>query len=58
VEFNMRSRQPANVVPLTRTIGWSTGSKPKMRRPTPLPAVIPTRSSYLQRLLWLFMPGR
>jgi hypothetical protein len=25
-----------------------------MRRPSPLPTIIPTRSSYLQRLLWLF----
>jgi hypothetical protein len=36
---------------------WS-GTSPRMRRPSPLPTVIPTRSSYLQRLLWLFMPGR
>jgi hypothetical protein len=29
-----------------------------MRRPSPLPTVVPTRSSYLQRLLWLFGIGR
>jgi hypothetical protein len=29
----------------------------KMRRPTPLPTIIPTRSSLLRRLLWLFTPG-
>jgi hypothetical protein len=45
-----------HVVPLTRTMRW--GSNPKMRRPSPLPTVIPTRSSYLQRLMWLFVPGR
>jgi hypothetical protein len=29
-----------------------------MRRPSPLPTVVPTRSSYFQRLLWLFGFGR
>ncbi len=29
-----------------------------MRRPSSLPTVVPTRSSYLQRLLWLFGIGR
>jgi hypothetical protein len=31
---------------------------PKMRRPSPLPTVIPTRSSVLQRLIWWLVPGR
>lgn len=53
----MRPSQPPSVVPLTRTFGWRP-SAPRMRRPTPLPTVIPTRSSYLQRLVWLFTPGR
>jgi len=53
----MRSSQPLYVVPLTRTSRWGS-SGAKMRRPSPLPTVIPTRSSYLQRLLWLFRPGR
>ena len=53
----MRSSQHLNVVPLTRTMRWG-GSGHKMRRPSPLPTVIPTKSSYLQRLLWLFMPSR
>jgi hypothetical protein len=53
--FIMRSSQPLYVVPLTRTIGWRPAATPKMRRPSPLPTVIPTKSSYLQRLLWLFM---
>jgi hypothetical protein len=39
----------------TRPLRWrAPGAKRRAaaRRPT----VIPTRSSYLQRLLWLFMP--
>jgi hypothetical protein len=30
----------------------------QMRRPSSLPTVVPTRSSYFQRLLWLFGFGR
>ncbi len=30
----------------------------KMRQPSALPTIIPTRSSYLQRLLWLFAVAR
>ena len=47
---------PLSAASPTRPMQWrATG--PKMRRPTRLPTVIPTRSSYLRRLLWLFMPG-
>ena len=48
---------PLSAASMTRTMRWrATG--PRMRRPSPLPTVIPTKSSYLQRLLWLFMPAR
>jgi hypothetical protein len=29
-----------------------------MRRPSALPTIIPTRSSWLQRMLWLFVRER
>ena len=48
---------PPITVPASRTARWRP-SGPKMRRPSPLPTIVPTRSSYLQRLLWMFMPGR
>jgi hypothetical protein len=44
----MRVSSSISVVPASRP----------MRRPSPLPTVVPTRSSYLQRLLWLFGFGR
>jgi len=53
----MRLSPPLYVVPPSRPARWRT-SGPKMRRPSPLPTIIPTQSSYLQRLLWLFMPDR
>jgi hypothetical protein len=41
------------------TVGQSRLRKPRLRRPTPLPSVIPTRSidRYIQRLMWLFGGG-
>ena len=42
----MRLSSSISVVPASRHT--------PMRRPSSLPTVVPTRSSYLQRLLWLF----
>ena len=53
----MHTSQPQSVVPLTRAFGWR-GPVRTMRSPSPLPTIIPTKSSCLQRLVWLFMPGR
>ena len=33
---------------------WWRDSGHRMRRPSRLPSLIPTKSSYLQRLVWLF----
>ncbi len=30
----------------------------RLGRPSRLPSIVPTRSSYLQRLLWIFGVGR
>jgi hypothetical protein len=38
---------------LSRWAGWPDRPH-RMRRPSSLPTVHPTRSSYLQRLIWLF----
>jgi hypothetical protein len=38
---------------LSRLVGRSS-RPPRMRAPSPLPTIYPTRSSYLQRFLWLF----
>ncbi len=38
---------------LSRLVRKSQRS-PRMRRPSALPTIYPTRSSYLQRLIWLF----
>jgi len=43
---------------LSSSISVVSASRQPMRRPSPLPTVVPTRSSYLQRLLWLFGFGR
>ena len=43
---------------LSSSVSVVSVSRHPMRRPSPLPTVVPTRSSYLQRLLWLFGFGR
>ena len=53
----MRLSPLSLATPTSRTMRWRATGR-KMRRPSPLPTIIPTKSSYLQRLLWLFMPGR
>lgn len=47
--------EPSAVFKLSRLVGMSVQA-PRMRRPSPLPtmSIVPTRSSYLQRFLWLF----
>lgn len=44
--------EPSAVFKLSRLVGIHA---PRMRRPSPLPTmnIVPTRSSYLQRFLWL-----
>ncbi len=46
--------EPSVSIKLSRLMGMA--AMPRMRRPSPLPTVsiVPTRSSYLQRLMWLF----
>ena len=34
------------------------GRPGRMRRPSPLPRLIPTKSSFFQRLLWFFVGER
>jgi len=53
----MRSSSPLFLVSPSRPAARRPASS-KMHRPTPLPTIIPTQSSWLQRLLWLFTPGR
>ena len=53
----MRLSQPLSVASSTRPMRWrATGHK--MRRPSALPSVIPTRSSVLRRLMWWIIPAR
>jgi hypothetical protein len=42
---------------MNRTMRWRSAG-PRMRRPSALPTVIPTKSSVLQRLLWWLAPRR
>jgi hypothetical protein len=46
--------EPSAVFKLSRLVGMSVHA-PRMRRPSPLPTmtIVPTRSSYLQRFLWM-----
>lgn len=56
-EYSMRLSSSISVASTHRHLsGRDRG--PQMRKPSPLPTVVPTRSSYLQRLLWLFGIGR
>jgi hypothetical protein len=53
----MRVSSAVPIVSSQRHLPWRNRS-PHMRRPSPLPTVVPTRSSYLQRFLWLLGIGR
>jgi hypothetical protein len=46
--------EPSAVFKLSRLVGIAVHA-PRMRRPSSLPTmtIVPTRSSYLQRFLWL-----
>jgi hypothetical protein len=52
-EETMRLDSPLSLVAYRRPVA-SFKSKTRMRAPSRLPTIVPTRSSYVQRLLWLF----
>jgi hypothetical protein len=52
-EIAMRLDSPLSLVAYRRPAA-SINSTVRMRAPSRLPTIVPTRSSYLQRFLWLF----
>jgi hypothetical protein len=52
-EFTVRYVIEPSLSVISRWAGF--GRRPlRMPSPSPLPSIVPTRSSYLQRFLWLF----